>query len=239
MNYSQLYQQSIEQPETFWKQRAQEIDWYQQPSQILTQDENGSDRWFADGELNTAYLALDYHVNNGRAEQNALIYDSPVTSTVEQYTYRELRDQVALFAGVLREQGIEKGDRVIIYMPMVPQAVIAMLACARLGAIHSVVFGGFAARELAIRIDDAKPKLLLAASCGIEVEKVIAYKPLVDEALKLAKFPPQRCIILQRPQLPAQMIDGQDLDWKTLQSAAQPAEPVALKSTDPLYILYE
>ena len=238
MDYSQLYQQSIEQPELFWRQRAEQIDWYKKPSTILSVDELGSDRWFADGELNTAYLALDYHVENGRAEQTALIYDSPVTDTVEQYSYRELRDQVARFAGVLLEQGIEKGDRVIIYMPMVPQALVAMYACARLGAVHSVVFGGFAARELAIRIDDAKPKLLLAASCGIEVDKVIPYKPLVDQAVQLAEFPPQRCIILQRPQLQAEMIEGQDLDWQALTSRAQPADPVPVKATDPLYILY-
>ena len=238
MDYSELYQQSIDHPEIFWKKQAEEIEWYKQPTEILGADELDSDRWFADGELNTSYLALDYHVNNGRAEQTALIYDSPVTDTVEQYSYRELRDQVARFAGVLREQGIEKGDRVIIYMPMVPQALVAMYACARLGAVHSVVFGGFAARELAIRIDDAKPKLLLAASCGIEVDKVIPYKPLVDQAVQLAEFPPQRCIILQRPQLQAEMIEGQDLDWQALTSSAKPADPVPVKATDPLYILY-
>ena len=168
MSYTDEFRKSIEQPEAFWKEKAEAIEWSQAPTQILSKDENGIDRWFADGELNTAWLALDYHVENGRADQVAIYYDSPVTDSKQQFTYRELRDQVARFAGVLQQQGVCKGDRVVIYMPMVPGAVIAMLACARLGAIHSVVFGGFAPKELATRIDDAEPRVIVIASCGIE-----------------------------------------------------------------------
>ncbi|MBE9563404.1 MAG: propionyl-CoA synthetase, partial [Proteobacteria bacterium] len=199
---------------------------------------NGIHQWFADGELNTAYLALDYHIENGRAEQIALIYDSPVTNTKKQYTYRELRDQVAKTAGMLVNLGISKGDRVVIYMPMIPEAAIAMLACARLGAIHSVVFGGFASPELAARIDDAQPKIVISASCGIEVKRIIKYKPLLDKALELSQYQPQNCIILQRPQAKADMVDGRDLDWQTTVEQAAPADCVPIKATDPLYILY-
>ena len=186
MTYQSEFEHSIDKPIEFWKQQAESIDWYKFPTDILSKDSNGNDCWFADGELNTAYLALDYHVDNGRGDQLALIYDSPVTNTIEQFTYRELRDKVAIFAGALTELGVVKGDRVIIYMPMVTEAAIGMLACARIGAIHSVVFGGFASKELATRIDDAEPKLILAASCGIEFDKVIPYKPLIDEARELA-----------------------------------------------------
>ena len=183
MTYQSEFEHAINKPIEFWKQQAESIDWYKFPTDILSKDSNGNDSWFADGELNTAYLALDYHVNNGRGDQIALIYDSPVTNTIERFTYCELRDKVAIFAGALTELGVEKGDRVIIYMPMVTEAAIGMLACARIGAIHSVVFGGFAAKELATRIDDAEPKLILAASCGIEFDKVIPYKPLIEEAI--------------------------------------------------------
>ena len=173
MSYQDEYQASIDDPAAFWQEKSSLIQWYQKPTNILSQDENGLHRWYVDGELNSCYLALDYHVENGRGEQAALIYDSPVTDTYQQYTYRELTNKVARFAGALQSLGVCKGERVIIYMPMIPEATIAMLACARLGAIHSVVFGGFAAHELALRINDAQPKVILSASCGIEIEKII------------------------------------------------------------------
>jgi propionyl-CoA synthetase len=195
-------------------------------------------RWFAGGRLNTCYNALDVHVDRGRGKQLALIYDSPVTQTVRSFTYFELRDQVARFAGALRRQGVEQGDRVIIYMPMVPEAVIAMLACARLGAIHSVVFGGFAPKELATRIDDAKPTLILSASCGIEGSRVIPYKPLLDQAIDMASHKPGRCLILQRPMETARMVPGRDVDWQEAVAAASAVECVPVAATDPLYILY-
>ena len=188
--------------------------------------------------LNTCYNALDRHVESGRANQPALIYDSPVTGTVETFTYRELLDRVARFAGVLAGQGVQKGDRVIIYMPMVPETVIAMLACARIGAIHSVVFGGFAAHELANRISDAQPKVIVSASCGIEFGRVIPYKPLLDKAIELASVKPERCIIVQRPQEKASMIAGRDLDWSEKMAVAKPIDCVPVAATDPLYILY-
>jgi len=238
MSYNEIYRQSIEDAETFWKDKAQALSWYKFPETILSRDENGIDRWFADGEMNTAHMALDYHVENGRAEQLALIYDSPVTDQKKQYTYRELRDEVARVAGMIAAQGVGKGDRVIIYMPMIPEAAISMLACARLGAIHSVVFGGFAPHELAVRIDDAEPKLVISASCGIEVGKVIEYKPLLDEAIKLAACKPSSCIILQRPQVTASMQEGRDLDWHEAFDKAEPADCVPVNATDPLYILY-
>ena len=238
MSYLNIYQKSLEQPEIFWREQAEKIKWYEFPKKILSQDEQGFYRWFSGGKLNTSYLALDVHIEEGRGAQLAMIYDSPSTNSQEKYTFLELRDEVAKFAGGLKNLGVEKGDRVIIYMPMVPEAVIAMLACARLGAVHSVVFGGFAPNELAVRIDDAKPKVLLTASCGIEFTRVIEYKPLVDHALEMAKFPPQNTVILQRPQILAKMKSGQDHDWKELLKIADPAEPVNLYSTDPLYILY-
>jgi propionyl-CoA synthetase len=195
-------------------------------------------RWFAGGMMNTCYNALDRHVEAGRVDQAALIYDSPVTGSKKTYSYRELQDQVARFAGGLRSLGVDKGDRVILYMPMVPEAVIGMLACARIGAIHSVVFGGFASRELATRIEDAKPKVICSASCGIEGSKVIPYKPLLDEAIRLSVHKPDRCVILQRPQQAATLLPGLDEDWSTLTDQAQPAECVSVQATDPLYILY-
>jgi propionyl-CoA synthetase len=187
--------------------------------------------------MNTCYNMLDYHIENGRGEQNAIIYDSPVTDTIKKYTYTQLRDEVALFAGALAAQGVVKGDRVLIYMPMIPEAVIAMLACARIGAVHSVVFGGFAAKELAVRIEDAAPKVIVSASCGIEVARIIAYKPLLDEAIDMAESKPDRCIIKQRPMETAAMIDGRDLDWDAA-TAAEPHDCVPVAATDPLYILY-
>ena len=238
MRYLDIYQQSIEQPELFWREQAEQIKWYELPETILSQDEHGFYRWFSGGKLNTSYLALDVHIEEGRGAQLAMIYDSPATDSQQKFTFLELRDEVAKFAGGLKNLGVEKGDRVIIYMPMVPEAVIAMLACARLGAVHSVVFGGFAPNELAVRIDDAKPKVIVTASCGIEFTRVIEYKPLVDQAIAIAESPPENTVVLQRPQAQAKMQSGQDHDWNELLKNAEPAEPVALDATDPLYILY-
>jgi len=238
MSYLDIYQQSIEQPELFWREQAEQIKWYELPETILSQDEHGFYRWFSGGKLNTSYLALDVHIEEGRGAQLAMIYDSPATDSQQKFTFLELRDEVAKFAGGLKNLGVEKGDRVIIYMPMVPEAVIAMLACARLGAVHSVVFGGFAPNELAVRIDDAKPKVIVTASCGIEFTRVIEYKPLVDQAIAIAESPPENTVVLQRPQAQAKMQSGQDHDWNELLKKAEPAEPVALDATDPLYILY-
>jgi len=238
MSYLDIYQQSIEQPERFWREQAEQIKWYEFPETILSQDEHGFYRWFSGGKLNTSYLALDVHIEEGRGGQLAMIYDSPTTDTQQKFTFLELRDEVAKFAGGLKNLGVEKGDRVILYMPMVPEAAIAMLACARLGAVHSVVFGGFAPNELAVRIDDATPKVLVTASCGIEFARVIEYKPLVDQALEIAEFPPENTVVLQRPQAQAKMKSGQDHDWNELVKNAEPADPVALDATDPLYILY-
>ena len=237
--YKAAFAESLQQPAEFWKAQADSIDWFRKPENILSKGENGNDVWFADGELNTAHIALDFHVDNGRADQPALIYDSPVTNTIQTYTYRELRDNVALFAGALENLGVVKGDRVIIYMPMIPEAAIAMLACARIGAVHSVVFGGFAARELATRIDDSEPRVLLSASCGIEFANTIAYKPLIDEAIELASYKPETCVILQRPQCEAAM-GARDLDWYQALTDAngKMADCVPMLATDPLYILY-
>jgi len=238
MSYQAEYNKSIETPEAFWGEKAEAIEWFKKPETILSKDENGIDRWFADGEMNTAYLALDYHVENGRADQLAMIYDSPVTDTKRKLTYRELRDEVAKFAGVLKSQGVEKGDRVVVYMPMIPEAVVAMLAVARLGAIHSVVFGGFAPHELAVRIDDAEPKVVVTASCGIEISKVIEYKPLLDSAMEKSAHKPNACVVLQRPEVTATLIEGRDIDWATAMETAEPADCVPVKGTDPLYVLY-
>ena len=237
-SYEQEYSESIQQPEQFWRKKAEQLHWFKAPQQIPSTDENGIQRWFADGEMNTAYLALDHHLAQGRGDQIALIYDSPVTGNKSTYTYQQLTDAVARFAGALQQEGVEKGDRVVIYMPMVPEAAIAMLACARLGAVHSVVFGGFAPHELAVRIDDATPKVLVSASCGIEVGKVIEYKPMLDEAIRQAEHKPERCIILQRPQANAALTAGRDIDWQEAVSAAAPADCVPVNGTDPLYILY-
>ena len=238
MSYQDLYQQSIEQPELFWRNQAELVKWYEFPETILSQDEHGFFRWFAGGKLNTSYLALDAQIEDGRGNQLALIYDSPVTNSQHKFTYTELRDEVAVFAGGLKNLGVGKGDRVIIYMPMVAEAVISMLACARLGAVHSVVFGGFAPHELAVRINDAKPKVLVTASCGIEFTNVIEYKPLVDRALEIAEFAPEKTVVLQRPQAEAEMQSGRDYDWVKLVNQAEPVEPVPVEATDPLYILY-
>jgi propionyl-CoA synthetase len=236
--YAQVYAQSLADPQGFWATAARQVYWHKPWEKVLDDSRPPFYRWFTGGLLNSCYNALDRHVEGGRAEQLALIYDSPVTNSIERYTYRTLRDQVARFAGVLASQGVQAGDRVIIYMPMAPEAVVAMLACARIGAIHSVVFGGFAANELAARIDDAQPKLILSASCGIEVNRVVPYKPLLDKALELAKVKPLRCIILQRPQGPATLVAGRDLDWAEAIAEAQAVDCVPVAATDPLYILY-
>ncbi len=238
MGYEQSYQRAMEDPAGFWAEAAQEIDWYKPFDKVLDDSNKPFYHWFVGGELNTCYNALDRHVANGRGEQAALIYDSPVTSSERTYSYSELTDEVARFAGAMVAQGITKGDRVIIYMPMIPEAVIAMLGCARIGAIHSVVFGGFAANELATRIDDSTPKLIVSASCGIEGSRVIEYKPLLDKAIELAAHKPERTMIVQRPQAAAEMRPGRDLDWAESVAAAAPAECVAVAATDPLYILY-
>ena len=238
MSYQQEYRLSIEQPEQFWATQAKDIQWFKAPRRILSKDENGIDRWFADGELNTAFLALDYHVLHGRGEQLALIYDSPVTGQRSTYTYNQLTEAVARCAGALQQLGVGKGDRVVIYMPMIPQAAIAMLACARLGAVHSVVFGGFAPHELAIRIDDAEPKVVLSASCGIEVDRVIEYKPILDSAIAMATHKPEWCLIYQREQKPCNLIAGRDLDWSQTVARAQPADCTPVRGDDPLYVLY-
>src|SRR5260221_8553930 len=232
------HRQSIESPAAFWGEVAEAIDWTRRGDRVLDDSRPPYYRWFPGGELNTCYNCIDRHVEAGRGDQVAIIYDSPVTQTVRRYTYRELRDLTARFAGVLAAQGVVKGDRVIIYMPMVPEALVAMLACARLGAVHSVVFGGFAAPELATRIDDAKPRIVVSASCGVEVQKIIAYKPLVDAAIDIAQHKPDCCIILQREMEPARMIADRDIDWAMAMQAAEPHDCVPVKATDPLYILY-
>ncbi len=237
-SYFTSYEQSLSHPKLFWQQQAERLSWFKMPRQGVNTSQSPTGRWFEDGEMNTCYMALDHHVLNGRGDQVAIHYDSPVTASKSSLTYSQLLQQVSLFAGALREQGVAKGHRVVIYMPMVMEAVIAMLACARLGAVHSVVFGGFAAAELAVRIDDAKPTAIISASCGIEVAKIIAYKPLLDEALGLAQHKVQSVVVLQRPQLPAQLQPGRDHDWLQLMAQAQTVEAVPVKATDPLYILY-
>src|SRR2546422_4125064 len=234
----QAYARWRQAPERFWGEAAEAVHWYTRWNQVLDASQPPYNRWFAGGVVNTCYNALDRHVVAGRAEQPALIYDSPVTQTIQRFTYRELLDQVSRFAGALQAQGVGKGDRVIIYMPMVPEAAIAMLACARIGAIHSVVFGGFAAPELAPRLSHAGPKLIVSASCGIEANRVVPYKPLLDTAIELATVKPRRCIILQRPEERAPMVAGRDCDWAELMAAARGAEGVPGAATDPLSILY-
>jgi len=238
MTYQHSYARSISDPVAFWAEQADQLAWYHKPRQTLINNTDGSHCWFADGRLNSCYLALDYQIEQGRGEQIALIYDSPVTATQQRFSYRELRDEVARLAGLLRELGVRKGDGVVIYMPMVPQAAMAMLACARIGAVHSVVFGGFAANELALRIDDAKPTLVLTASCGLEFDRVIEYKPLIDRALQLATHQPRHVLVLQRPQAKAALQPGRDLDWQQALVNAQSVAPVELSATDPLYIMY-
>ncbi len=238
MSYEKEFRRSMETPDEFWREKAAQVSWMETPKTIWQAKDNGHGEWFPDGTINTSDAALDANIRAGRGDQKALIYDSPVTGNQRSYTYSELTEEVALFAGALKSRGIEKGDRVIIYMPMIPEAVIAMLACARLGAIHSVVFGGFAANELAVRIDGAAPKALITASCGIEVKKVIEYKPLVDRAIEQADHKPEFCVVYQRPQAEASLTEGRDFDWQQFVAGATPASPVPVAATDPLYILY-
>lgn len=238
MTYQTEYLTSLNDPDSFWAKQAQKLDWYRGASNILSKDEQGLYRWFKGAMCNTAYLALDYHVENGRGDQVALYYDSPVTQSKERFTYREMRDQVARIAGGLKAQGVQKGDTVIIYMPMIPQAVMSMLACARLGAVHSVVFGGFAPHELAIRIDDAKPKVLITASSGIEVDRIIPYKPMVDKAMELAEYKPEKVVIYQRKLGALVPSKDYDVDFDRMLETAETVGCTPVEATDPLYILY-
>ncbi|WHP64354.1 propionyl-CoA synthetase [Vibrio harveyi] len=236
--YQKEYLWAQNEPENFWRAQAENIDWFEAPNTILQADEHGIERWFPDGVLNTSWLALDYHCEQGRGDKTALIYDSPVTGQKQTYSYQALRDQVAKIAGMLSNQGVTKGDRVVVYMPMIPEAAMAMLACARLGAIHSVVFGGFAPNELAVRIEDAEPKVIMTASCGIEINKVIPYKPMVDKAIMDSRWKPEKVFVLQRPQCEAELNLERDLDWLQEYAQALPHACVPVLATDPLYILY-
>ena len=238
MNQAELHTYSLRHPEAFWADAADRVHWYKRWDTVLDESRAPFYRWFTGGLVNSCYDALDRHVGEGRGQQPALIYDSPVTGTVKTFTYAQLLADVARFAGVLVAQGVAKGDRVIVYMPMVPEAVVAMLACARIGAIHSVVFGGFAPNELATRIGDARPTLIVSASCGIEGTRVIPYKPLLDQAIEMAPVKPDRCIILQRPQADAPMVAGRDVDWSELMASARSVDCVPVAATAPLYILY-
>lgn len=238
MSYAEVYGRWQSDPEGFWMEQAEAIDWVKKPSKALWDENAPLYEWYVDGEVNTCWNAVDRHVENGRGSQVALIHDSPVTGTVQKITYAELRNRVALLAGALRARGVEKGDRVIIYMPMVPQAIEAMLACARIGAIHSVVFGGFASHELAVRIDDCKPRAIIAASCGVEPGRVVHYKPLLDGAIAQAAHKPDFCVIFQREQEVAELEPGRDVDWHAFQYGVEPAECVPVAGNHPAYILY-
>jgi propionyl-CoA synthetase len=240
--YHEVYAAWRSDPEAFWAEAAQEIDWFRPWDKVFDPDQGVYGRWFAGAECNTCHNALDRHVDGGRADQVAIVHDSAITGTVTRFTYREVKAEVEALAAVLQDQGVEKGDRVILYMPMVPEAAFAMLACARLGAVHSVVFGGFAARELATRINDARPKLIVTASCGLEPGRVVAYKPLLDQAIELSSHKPSACIVLQRPQLECDLVAGRDIDYASAMDAAKraarPVPCVSVAATDPLYVLY-
>ena len=237
-NYSDQHRASINNPEEFWALAAEGIDWDKRWDHVLEQKDSTTYRWFAGGRLNTCHNALDRHVHGGRADQTAIIYDSPVTDSQRKYSYAELLAEVELFAGALAANGVGKGDRVIVYMPMIPETIIAVLACARLGAVHSVVFGGFAAAELATRIDDATPKMIVSASCGVEPTRLVEYKPLLDEAIELANHKPDHCIVLQRPQVQAALVADRDIDWNDAMASAEPHGCVIVDANDPLYLLY-
>jgi len=238
MGYKEIYNGWKNDPESFWMTAADAIDWVKKPSKALFSERAPLYEWFCDSEVNTCYNAVDRHVLNGRADQKAIIYDSPMTDTTYSITFSELLNKVATLAGALSSKGISKGDRVIIYMPMVPEGIIAMLACARIGAIHSVVFGGFASNELAVRIDDAKPKAIIAASCGLEPNRIVQYKPLIDTAIDLANYKPEFVVIFQRPQCEAQLINGRDHDWDLIQKNVEKAPCIPVKGSHPAYILY-
>ncbi len=237
-DYRSMYRRSLEDPAGFWGEAAEALHWEKRWTKVFDPDSPPAGRWFPGGRINTCYNALDRHVEAGHGERLALIYDSPVTGQQRKFTYALLRDEVAALAGVLAAHGVTKGDRVLIYLPMIPEAAIAMLACARIGAVHSVVFGGFAAPELATRINDAQPKMILSASCGIEPNRVIPYKPLLDEAIRISAHKPDACLIKQRPQVEAPLTAGRDHDWDTAVAQAEPAGCVPVEATDPLYILY-
>ena len=238
MSYKKVYNSWKNDPEAFWMTAADAIDWVTKPSKALFADRAPLYEWFSDSEVNTCYNAVDRHVLNGRGDQTAIIYDSPMTGTKYSITFSELLEKVSVLAGALTNNGISKGDRVIIYMPMIPEGIISMLACARIGAIHSVVFGGFAANELAVRIDDAKPKAILAASCGLEPNRIVEYKPLIDQAIELASHKPQTVVIFQRAECKAELFDGRDHDWNVFQENAEKAPCVPVKGSHPAYILY-
>ncbi|MBR35681.1 MAG: propionyl-CoA synthetase [Rhodobacteraceae bacterium] len=238
MDYHSIYESWRADPEKFWMDAAKNIDWHKKPTFALNHSNAPLYEWYTDSFVNTCFNAVDRHVKNGRADQTAIIYDSPVTEKKLHITYKDLLEKTSLLAGALINKGITKGDRVIIYMPMVPEAIIAMLACARIGAIHSVVFGGFASNELAVRIDDARPKTILAASCGIEPGRIIEYKPLIDEAIELSEHKPECVVILQRPEAQASLLPGRDFDWEEFQLDAKPADCVMVEGNHPAYILY-
>jgi len=238
MGYKEIYNGWKNDPESFWMTAADAIDWVKKPSKALFSERAPLYEWFCDSEVNTCYNAVDRHVLNGRADQKAIIYDSPMTDTTYSITFSELLNKVATLAGALSSKGISKGDRVIIYMPMVPEGIIAMLACARIGAIHSVVFGGFASNELAVRIDDAKPKAIIAASCGLEPNRIVQYKPLIDSAIELANYKPETVVVLQRPQCEAELINGRDHDWDLIQKNVEKAPCIPVEGSHPAYILY-
>ena len=237
-SYEDAYRRSLEDREGFWSIAAGAIHWEKKWDKVLDDSKAPFYQWFVGGKMNTCYNAIDIHVENGRKDQTAIIYDSPVTNTKQKITYGELLNKVADFAGALKSLGVEKGDRVVIYMPMIPEAAVAMFACARIGAIHSLVFGGFASNELAVRIEDAKPKIVLSASCGIEPKGAIPYKPLLDKAIELSRHKPEKCVIYQRPQVQADLIPGRDIDWVDALKGVSPAPCVTVEATDPLYILY-
>jgi propionyl-CoA synthetase len=236
--YEIAWAESLADPARFWARAAEEIEWMRRPRGVLDASRSPSTTWFPGGVLNTCANALDLHVRSGRGEQPALVHDSPVTGSARRLSYRELHDEVARFAGALAALGVERGDRVLIYMPMVPEAVVGMLAAARLGAVHSVVFGGFASGELAQRIQHAAPKVLLTASCGIEAGRVVPYLPLVERALAASSHRPRHCVVLERPELPVELVPGRDLDWREVAAAGAPAAPVPVDAQAPLYILY-
>jgi len=237
-SYEEAYNRSMNDPDGFWAEAAEAVTWTKKWDSVVSSPKPNFYRWFEGAEMNTCYNAIDRHVEAGRKDQTAIIYDSPVTGTVKKITYGELLDHVSLVAGMLKKFGVEKGDRVIIYMPMIPETLFAMLACARIGAVHSVVFGGFAPNELAVRIEDAKPRIMISASCGIEPKGAIPYKPLLDKAIELSSHKPEKCIIFNREQVKAELIAGRDVDWKDAIEGVEPAACVTIKATDPLYILY-
>ena len=238
MTYKEIYTESIEKPAKFWKEQADAIEWYNKPEVILSEDENGYPLWYKDGELNICYLALDKHIQDGRGDQVAFIYDSPVTQNIKKYTFSEVKTEVAKLAGGMLSLGLKKGDTAVIYMPMIPQAAFAMLACARIGVTHSVVFGGFAPHELAIRIDDCKPRLIITASSGIEIDRLIAYKPLVDDAIALAEHKPKKVIVFNRKLGAKVPFKKYDVDYDALVYGSDEVDCVAVNTTHPLYVLY-